>query len=226
MDPTPVEEDDDDPGDDLKEPNIMQTIKDAVHKVVNVFRPKNVTLALQTNGSQLAGASLRSLNSFPFLAISWRFYIDLLIHRHGLLPPGLPQERKQVVTYLLATQKEVLHSYSTTAGLWRLLPLLCPGLGVPLTPLLPPPSGLPWTWLAFLRAAHGDDLILALCNLHSIDQGLSPIRDGVEESSNATQVQYTTLIHAPSTNLDDMSTTHIPGGRHQQNYRSIIIPNG
>ena len=69
MDPTPVEEDDDDPGDDLKEPNIMQTIKDAVHKVVNVFRPKNVTLALQTNGSQLAGASLRSLNtfnSFPF----------------------------------------------------------------------------------------------------------------------------------------------------------------
>ena len=59
MDPPPVEEEDDEPGDDLKEPNIMQTIKDAVHKVVNVFRPKNVTLALQTNGSQLAGASLR-----------------------------------------------------------------------------------------------------------------------------------------------------------------------
>ena len=59
MDPTPVEEEDDEPGTDPKEPNIMQTIKDAVHKVVNVFRPKNVTLALQTNGSQLAGASLR-----------------------------------------------------------------------------------------------------------------------------------------------------------------------
>ena len=59
MDPTPVEEEDDEPGTDPKEPNIMQTIKDAVHKVVNVFRPKNVTFALQTNGSQLAGASLR-----------------------------------------------------------------------------------------------------------------------------------------------------------------------
>ena len=191
MDPPPVEEEDDEPGDDLKEPNIMQTIKDAVHKVVNVFRPKNVTLALQTNGSQLAGASLRFLNSSVPKEI---LCSNLLPYRHGLLPPCLSPERKQVVTYLLATQRKALSSYSSTAGLWRLLPLLCPELGVPLTPLPPlsPPTSLPWTWLAFLRAAHGDDLMLALCNLHSIDQGLSPLRLNIEESSNTTQVQYLT----------------------------------
>ena len=72
MDPTPVEEEDDEPGTDPKEPNIMQTIKDAVHKVVNVFRPKNVTLALQTNGSQLAGASLRfsTITIYFFLQVA------------------------------------------------------------------------------------------------------------------------------------------------------------
>ena len=46
MDPDPVEDDDDDE-DDPKDNIIVQTIKNAVHKVVNVFRPKNVTLALQ-----------------------------------------------------------------------------------------------------------------------------------------------------------------------------------
>ena len=98
MDPTPVEEDDDDPGDDLKEPNIMQTIKDAVHKVVNVFRPKNVTLALQTNGSQLAGASLRSLNTeqFSFLAISHGDSI-LTFHSTGMVfcPRAFPKKESR-----------------------------------------------------------------------------------------------------------------------------------
>ena len=168
----------------------MQTIKDAVHKVVNVFRPKNVTLALQTNGSQLAGASLRF---YYFGHFSWILGTDLPTHRHGLLPPSLSQGRKQVVTYLLATQRKVLSSYSSTAGLWQILPLLCPELGVPLNPLLPPPPSLPWTWLAFLRAAHGDDLVLALCNHHSIDQGLSPVRSNIEESSNTTQVHIVTI---------------------------------
>ena len=176
----------------------MQTIKDAVHKVVNVFRPKNVTLALQTNGSQLAGASLR------FYTLLFPRNYSELTHRQGLLPLCLSQERKQVVTYLLATQRKALSSYSTTAGLWRLLPLLCPELGVPLNPLLPPhPPSLPWTWLAFLRAAHGDDLMLALCNIHSIDQGLSPLRSNIEESSNITEVQNL------SSDLIFFSKTHV-----------------
>ena len=68
-----MEEEDDEPGDDLKEQNIMQTIKDAVHKVVNVFRPKNATLALQTNGSQLAGASLRYCS-----LLFWSIALDIL----------------------------------------------------------------------------------------------------------------------------------------------------
>ena len=39
---------------------IMQTIKDAVHKVVNVFRPQNVSSLVETlNTSSLEGASLR-----------------------------------------------------------------------------------------------------------------------------------------------------------------------
>ena len=178
----------------------MQTIKDAVHKVVNVFRPKNATLALQTNGSQLAGASLRYCS-----LLFWSIILDILdnlqTHRHSLLPPCLSQERKQVVTYLLATQRKALSSYSKTAGLWQILPLLCPELGVPITPLQPPPPSLPWTWLAFLRAAHGDDLMLALCNLHSIDQGLSPVRPNIEESSNTTQVQYALMVFFSETSV-------------------------
>ena len=88
MDPTPVEEEDDEPGTDPKEPNIMQTIKDAVHKVVNVFRPKNVTLALQTNGSQLAGASLR------FSTITINFFLQVAKPQaRSLAHQPLPREK-------------------------------------------------------------------------------------------------------------------------------------
>ena len=46
--------------DEPKSHPIMQTIKDAVHKVVNVFRPQNVSSLVETlNTSSLEGASLR-----------------------------------------------------------------------------------------------------------------------------------------------------------------------
>ena len=173
LDGPPVEEEEDEQEAD-KEPNIMQTIKDAVHKVVNVFRPKNVTLALQANGSALAGASLR----------------------HALLPAALEQDRGQVVTYLLATQAPTLVSYTTTGGLRRLLPVLCPALGVPLdltssssspTASAPP---LPWEMLAWVRALHGEELLLALCNLVSVEQGRSEVlRPPREDNSTSTEIQ-------------------------------------
>ena len=45
--------------DEPKHHPIVQTIKDAVHKVVNVFRPQNVSLVETLNTSSLEGASLR-----------------------------------------------------------------------------------------------------------------------------------------------------------------------
>ena len=106
------------------------------------------------------------------------------------MPTSLSPERKQVVTYLLATQRAALTSYSRTAGLWRLLPLLCPELGVPLNPLLLTSARLPWTWLSFLRAAHGEDLVVALCNMQSINQRLSTVRLHFEENNSTAEVEF------------------------------------
>merc|ERR1719228_3140182 len=58
------DDDDDDSTDDtlndeLSEHIIVKTIKEAVHKVVNVFRPQNVSLVATLNTSSLQGASLR-----------------------------------------------------------------------------------------------------------------------------------------------------------------------
>ena len=60
-DPEDVETDVDEAGEDEpKSHPIMQTIKDAVVKVVNVFRPQNVSSLVETlNTSSLEGASLR-----------------------------------------------------------------------------------------------------------------------------------------------------------------------
>ena len=69
----------------------MQTIKDAVHKVVNVFRPKNVTLALQTNGSQLAGASLR----FYTHLVTFHGYLVLTSQPTGMVFCPLPSAKRE-----------------------------------------------------------------------------------------------------------------------------------
>ena len=60
-DPEDVETDVDEAGEDEPRSHpIMQTIKDAVVKVVNVFRPQNVSSLVETlNTSSLEGASLR-----------------------------------------------------------------------------------------------------------------------------------------------------------------------
>jgi hypothetical protein len=73
-------------------------------------------------------------------------------------------------------------SYTATsrpASLRTALPLLCPSLGVSLDvgdtarrPQAPAPA---WQWVNFLRAAHGEEFLLALCNLLSVEAGLSPL---------------------------------------------------
>jgi hypothetical protein len=168
--PGPEDEDEDEAGDDPGDSVIVSTIKDALKKVASVFRPKNSTLALQVNGSVLAGASLR----------------------HALLPPALARERGQVVTYLLATQDSTLRSYARSLGLHRALPLVCPGLGVPLHQEGPLPASLPWQWLQYVTKLHGEDFLLALCNMFSVDSCLSPLvrdQEAREVPANVTEAE-------------------------------------
>ena len=90
-------------------------------------------------------------------------------------------------------QAATLASYSTTGGLRRLLPVLCPAMGVPLdtTPSSPSatsssaPSSpsLPWEMVAWVRALHGEELLLALCNLVSVEEGRSPVLRAPREAN-------------------------------------------
>lgn len=40
----------------------------------------------------------------------------------------------------------------------------------------------PWAWLTFLTKLHGEDFLLAVCNMVSVDLGLSPLAGGQELS--------------------------------------------
>ena len=81
--------------DELSEHIIVKTIKEAVHKVVNVFRPQNVSLVATLNTSSLQGASLR----------------------FRLRPEGGQKQDQEVVNryhmfyYLLATQYNTMRHY-------------------------------------------------------------------------------------------------------------------
>merc|ERR1719233_2381269 len=151
--------------DELSEHIIVKTIKDAVHKVVNVFRPQNVSLSATLNTSSLQGASLR----------------------FRLRPEGGKQQDKVVVNryhmiyYLLATQYNTVKQYTKIMKLDTLLPLVCIQYGVPIhknntnkdhTDVCTAPV-MPWQFLKFVRVVHGEDFLVALCNVVSMEMGES-----------------------------------------------------
>ena len=88
---------------------IVQTIKDAVHKVVNVFRPQNVSLVETLNTSSLEGASLR----FRLRPETGEKYDEQVINRYHM------------IYYLLATQYSKVRQFSQIMKLNSLLPCLC-----------------------------------------------------------------------------------------------------
>ena len=79
-------------------------MKEAVHNVVNVFLPQNVSLVATLNTSSLQGASLR----------------------FRLRPEGGQKQDQEVVNryhmiyYLLATQYNTMRQYTFTTGLQKL----------------------------------------------------------------------------------------------------------
>lgn len=170
--------------DELSEHIIVKTIKDAVHKVVNVFRPQNVSLVATLNTSSLQGASLR----------------------FKLRPEGGQKQDQEVVNryhmiyYLLATQYQTVRQYTRIMGLQNLLPLLCSQYGVPLTQNTTlelvkddqnstcARNSLPWQFARFVRVVHGEDFLVALCNVVSMELGQSRLVEGgrVGENLNIT----------------------------------------
>jgi len=204
----------DEPADDsLPEHIIVKTIKEAVHKVVNVFRPQNVSLVATLNTSSLQGASLR-----------FRLRPD-----GGQKPDQEVVNRYHMIYYLLATQYHTVRQYTRIMGFHRLLPLLCNQFNIEIvssnrtdmysrreaknssgqagnTTVCTTGHSLPWQFAKFVRVVHGEDFLVALCNVVSMEVGQSRLVDGgrVGDTVNTTTV---TKSGANGTVLDEQVGT-------------------
>jgi len=188
-DDDPSEGNDDDTADDVvnddeKEHFIVETIKKAVHKVVNVFRPQNESLVETLNTSSLHGASLR-FRLRP--EVGFKQNQDVVNRYH-------------MIYYLLATQYNSVKHYTKLLRLDTLLPLICGQFNVEIEvksiPPLTPNTTMcsvplqPWQFLKFVRLVHGEDFLVALCNVVSMELGQSMLVKGGKsmESNNITEV--------------------------------------
>jgi len=177
--------------DELSEHIIVKTIKEAVHKVVNVFRPQNVSLVATLNTSSLQGASLR----FRLRPEGGQKQDQMVVNRYHM------------IYYLLATQYYTVKQYTKIMKLDNLLPLVCSQYGVPVLQnntmnaidnktdtcsALP----MPWQFLKFVRVVHGEDFLVALCNVVSMEMGESRLVEGGRMGDK----QNTTVIAAGSEN--------------------------
>jgi len=167
--------------DELREHIIVKTIKEAVHKVVNVFRPQNVSLVATLNTSSLQGASLR-----------YRLRPE---NGHGEGEQAV--DRYHMIYYLLATQYQSVKRYSQIMRLDKLLLYSCESYGVSLLePLLNAntsssvcsASALPWQFAKFVRVVHGEDFLVALCNVMSMEQGMSILVHGRKLEGNMSNI--------------------------------------
>jgi len=166
-------EGEEDPGDEAQDDEvrshpIVNAIKNAVHKVVDVFRPVNQSLAAALNTSSLQGTSLRyKLRPEPGL--------------------GAGASDQDLVYYLLATQYAWLRDW--TATLEPALPALCHQLGVALGE-----AGCrsgPWQLVRWARLVYGESFLVAVCNTASMERGQSKL---VAELGN----QTLPVSHAPA----------------------------
>merc|ERR1719422_1076091 len=153
-------EDIDETGEDEQKPNtIVQTIKDAVHKVVNVFRPQNVSLVETLSTSSLQGATLR----FKLRPEAGDKYDQDVINRYHM------------IYYLLATQYSKIKQYSQILHMNRAFPCICEQYGLKFQDekLCNTSQSHPWQFIKFVRGYHGEDFMVALCNLESMESGQS-----------------------------------------------------
>jgi len=159
-------DDDDDDGDDTPEgekPNsdniLLKTIKDAVDKVVNVFSRdrENQTMSATLNTSSLDGATLR----------------------YDLVPSDLYKtntDHYHMIYYLMANNYGSLRQYLYTVPIERVLQERCAHFGVNFSRdnCSVKECGLkPWEWVRFLEAIHGEQFLLTLCNILSVEKGES-----------------------------------------------------
>lgn len=175
--------------DEPKNHPIVQSIKDAVHKVVNVFRPQNVSIVETLNTSSLQGASLR----FRLRPEAGDKYDQEVINRYHM------------IYYLLATQYTRVKEYSRIINLHRALPFICPEFGIEFPRserTEETASGYPWQFLSFVRLYHGEDFLVAMCNLESMEQGESRL----VMWTTATSSTNTTSTRAPADNKTQVSS--------------------
>ena len=147
---------------------IVQTIKDAVHQVVNVFRPQNVSIVETLNTTSLQGASLR----YRLRPEAGDKYDQEVINRYHM------------IYYLLATQYTRVRQYSRIMKLHLALPLVCPEFGIELPARHQAEvQRYPWQFLHFVRLVHGEDFLVALCNLESMERGQSSLVTRIKVTS-------------------------------------------
>jgi len=182
--------------DELSEHIIVKTIKDAVHKVVNVFRPQNVSMVATLNTSSLHGASLR-----------YR-----LRPESGQMKDEETVNRYHMIYYLLATQYKSVKQYTRIMNLSNLLTVTCEQHNITIEKNshvddnstcsnLP----LPWEFYKFVRMVHGEDFIVALCNVLSMERGQSKIIENIrigEKSNTTMHLNVKNLTLAEEDNLD------------------------
>ena len=178
--------------DEPKNHPIVQTIKDAVHKVVNVFRPQNVSIVETLNTSSLQGASLR----FRLRPESGDKYDQSVINRYHM------------IYFLLATQYTRVKEYSRIINLHRALPLVCPEFGIEFPPEVgDQPAVYPWQFLNFVKLYHGEDFLVAMCNLESMEQGHSRLVRPVAVSSSQNNISNaTSVVRIPADNQTEATT--------------------
>jgi len=163
-----TQDDDDDDGDDALEgekqnsDNILfKTIKDAVDKVVNVFsrERENQTMSSTLNESSLNGATLR------YDLVPESLYSSNIDHYH-------------MIYYLMATKYGSLREYLFTMPIERVLQQRCAHFGVQFLNqnCNTGECGVgPWEWVRFLEAVHGEQFLLTLCNILSVEKGESDV---------------------------------------------------
>lgn len=148
----------------------VKTIGDALVTAVRnvVFKPpKNPSLSVSLNSSSLLGTSMRHLV------------------RASSANKEMSQERVDMLTYLLSTQYTTLRRYLSSMSVSTVLLQHCCEYGFSLTNVVHS-SHQSWRWLDFLKVVHGEDFILALCNVLSIELGLSDLAEHPSSLENRT----------------------------------------
>ena len=124
-----------------------------------------------------------------------------------------------MIYYLLATQYTRVKEYSRIINLHRTLPLVCPEFGIELPSIDQEPRlspSYPWEFLRFVRLYHGEDFLVAMCNLESMELGQSRLVRWTTITSPLPGITNTTTAKVLSDNKTQASSdTAEPDSRKQ-----------